>query len=146
MTNNYVQFVVEFPFPEQAAWDFMSLCDGNFYNYPQWFVDKHGLTEDNPGEFKDDLGVITEYDNGKLYIASEVSGDINGVAYMLSKVMEQYDIRKAVVIEAAFTCSKIRIGGFGGTVVVIGPGIYKLNSTTSIGEKMAEEMRKEIVG
>ena len=150
MANIYCLFATEFAFPEQAAEDFISLCDGELDDFPQWFVEHHKLTEENFDRFLEDCekyggaDITASYGGGKLYIASDDSGNINFVAFMLSEVMQYYNLREPVIIEYAFTCSKPRPGEFGGGVVVIGPGTWQLNSTAAIGEKMAKAMKKEL--
>ena len=150
MANNYCLFATEFPFPEQAAMDFISLCNTDFDNLPQWFVDHHKLTEENFDRFLEDCeeyggpDIITSYGGGKLYIASEENGNISYVVFILNEVMKHYKIKEPIVIEYAYTCSKPRPGEFGGGVAVVGPGTWKFNSTAAMGEKMAKAMRREL--
>ena len=140
MADNYCLFATEIRFPEQAAMDFISLCSGEFDNFPQWFVDKHKIIEEN--SYCDiDIGIITSYDNGKLYIASEDNGDIDYVAFVLSDIMGHYNIRKPFFIEYAFTCSEPIAGEFGGGVVAIGPNVFKYNSTSVMGSLMINEIK-----
>ena len=143
MADNYCLFATV-ELPEQAAMDFMSLCNDDFDDFPQWFVDKHELTEENFDYFENCAGIISYYGDGKLYIASEESGDIDYVAYVLSEIMAYYNLRKPFYIEYAYTCSKPRVGEFGGGVVAIGPNIHKYSSTSCMGSLMVEEMKKEM--
>ena len=150
MANFYCLLATEFPFPEQAAIDFMSMCNTDLDDYPQWFVNKYKLTEGNLDKFLEDNGIYwgtiitTSYDGEKLYIASGDNGSVTHIAFMLSEVMQHYNIKDPIIIEYVYTCSELRPGAFGGGVAVVGPGTWRVNSTAAIGEKWAKAMRKAL--
>ena len=143
MANNYLQFAEEFSFPKAAAEDVMSIAGTDYDDFPQWFVDKHRLTEENVDDFLEEhdansLGVYTDYDekHETLYVCAEEYGNIGGIAWILSQVMDHYQLKTPIILQGAYSCSKMRP-----SVSVAGPGIVLSNDTYLIGERLAKRIK-----
>jgi hypothetical protein len=153
MANNYCVFSEKFKFPKEAAEDLISLCNDDFDDFPQWFVDKHNLTDENVDDYFDNnirtigsFGVNVTYEENSelLYICAEESGDIEAVAKILSEVMGHYNINKPIIIEEALYCSRMIPGEFGGCVVAVGPDVYLLKDTYKVGTELAKKISEGI--
>ena len=147
MANNYLQFAEEFLFPKAAAEDVMSIAGTDYDDFPQWFVDKHRLTEENVDDFLEEhdaksLGVYTDYDekHETLYVCAEEYGNIEGIAWILSQVMDHYQLKTPIILQGAYSCSKMRPSEFGGVVCVAGPDIVLSNDTNFMGDSLAKEI------
>jgi hypothetical protein len=126
MANNYTQFSFGIAgWPKSAIDHVLALAAA---------VDALGQEDDVPSDTPDDLAaraaeIAESYSRGTdaqfdldgddLIIYSEESGCVGAVVDILQHAMATHGIAKPVVIEYADTCSKMRVGEFGGGCVVV---------------------------
>lgn len=166
MANNYTCFADEFRFPEEAAKDVLATVNGfakrEFSLVPQDVLDYMGFYgwlnqakgEDSKREEKmfadfveeqypDLESINVSYENGKVYVASEISSAEN-FAYILSAIMDKHKIMEPVMLHEAWYCDKLRPNEFGGTAYAVGPGIVKAQDTVNLAERLADEIENEL--
>ena len=126
MANNYTQFAFRVEGWPQAAIDHaLALAAA---------VDALGVEDEVPSDTPDILAaraaeIVESYSRGTdaqfdlvsddLIVYSEESGCVGAVADILQHAMAAHDIKKPIVVEYANTCSKMRVGEFGGGCVVV---------------------------
>lgn len=162
MADYYQIFAKEIPdFPEKAAHDLSALVsfadirefpepEEPLGGLPEWYAKKHNLTDDQTAldtqlaqkvlDTQDIYScgtdvIIEPSKDGKcdLYLKAELNGNSYSVMSLLSEVMEHHGITEPIVLETAFTCSRMRPDGFGGMVTVAGPGVIMGDTTNGIG-------------
>lgn len=120
MANNYCEFSEAFRLPEAAANDFVAIVDAgdDISKMPEWFVQHYGLHNESAQDaFFDDFstGVNATYECDFLYVHAEDGyGNPEAVMDILADVLRHHDIDGEFYLSAAFTCSKPRVGEFGG--------------------------------
>jgi len=155
MADNYLSFATSFEFPETAANDFINIVNGlngrDVTIIPEWYRNKYAIQDEeslekhlNTCDNREMSLNDAQYDDGCLYLAEESYANIDGVADILSDVMEQHSINDVITFEGAYTCSKLRPGEFGGVAVAVGPGIVRILGTYAMCDKLAEEVREEM--
>lgn len=162
MADYYQIFAKEIPdFPEKAANDLstlISFADTREFpepeeplgGIPEWYARKHNLTDDQTTldtqlaqkvlDTQDIYScgtdvIIEPSKDGKcdLYLKAELNGDSYSVMSLLSEVMDHHKLTEPIVLETAFTCSRMRSDSFGGMVTVAGPGVVMGDTTAGIG-------------
>lgn len=157
MADNYISMAEEFPFPKEAAQDLKLFIDfieeSGVDQVPEWFmVQKDFLGIEDVRDYfivhdADWTGIeCNSYDEDKktMYLAGENCVNTNFLELVMPDILKHYDIREPIAFEIAYTCSKLRPGDFGGSVVVFGPGLTVWGSTQSMKRKLSEKIRKRL--
>lgn len=128
MANNYTQFSTEFvPYTlEQEAFIVGALKAAEEATVGQW-LDAHALEVDNADYFLS--GVTYALVDGALCIYSTDDGVLDHVVDLVAEAQQRFDDPRPWSAEAAFTCSKPRVGEFGGYAVFVHKGNARWLST-----------------
>jgi len=89
------------------------------------------------------LGLSSEYADGALYLWAEECGDVEHAALFVQQYLRKWDPTGVVGFEYSVSCSKPRVGEFGGGAVVVTKNNYVVRSTASLldalwGQVMAD--------
>lgn len=147
MANNYLLFseVIEELSEEEMAWFSEKLGwepsdeeieDENF-QYPAWYD-------------KEAQGVGFDYDlarkSGCLYFISEEYGNLDTLGILVREFLEKFRPNDVFTLTYAETCSRSRVGEFGGGAMVVSRlGIEFMNAHDFVS-RAANRLRQELAG
>jgi hypothetical protein len=79
-------------------------------------------------------------DGAKIWVYSEEDADLGRLEDILSEYQTKFGDQKAIIMSWAHTCSKPRLGEFGGGATVIVAGKIKNLDARNWAEKLARQM------
>lgn len=106
-------------------------------------IDEYGL--DGPSGCVWSVEDTTDSDVAAVVVYSEENADLTTVTAVIRSTLNKFDLSGAVVIEYAQTCSKPRIGEFGGGVAVVTRDQVHWMNTATWAEQKVVEIGSEIL-
>ena len=120
MADNYLQFSenLESLTPDEAEWLREQLAHDPLANCPRFLLDFADREADDTDygfqyDFHDD-----SHDH-HLWISAEERGDVERVAHLVQKFLRRFRPDQCWSLTYAATCSKLRVGEFGGGAVFV---------------------------
>ena len=135
MADNYMEFseVIENLTPEEAAWLDRQLATDANADCPAFLVDCpfHEQYDTDCG-----FGYSFEEHDGRrwLWICSSEGSNVEYVAHLVQKFLKQFRQDQCWSLTYATTCSKLRVGEFGGGAVFVTADEINYQSTYAFVE------------
>lgn len=98
-------------------------------NLPTWYKDKFSIDDFGEDTVEEYMNIGYKLEDEYLWIYSEEYPNIDALVSIINSVMKHYNSNKYVSFEYAYTCSKLRLDGFGGGAVFITSSGVKYHST-----------------
>ena len=135
MANYYTQFSALVPYSsdEQRDWLLNELEKQN----QEPTDDDEFLQEETICEFQDE-----PEERGIICYAEEV-GNLDALADIVCKYQRQFKIEEGFILEAAFTCSKPRLNGFGGLTILCYRGEAYFFDPSALAQEKLEELKEK---
>lgn len=141
MANNYTQFAEEFvPCSDAQAAFIMGAFKAVQKDKADKWVEENGVDVDNAEFFLS--GVACANLGYALRIGSESDGDLDHVAALVAEAQRRFNDPRPWAAEAAFTCSKMRSGEFGGCAVFVHKGEMRWLSTAQWREEQRASVQE----
>lgn len=96
---------------------------------PTWYKDKLSIDDFGEDTVEEYMNIGYKLEDEYLWIYSEEYPNIDALVSIINSVMKHYNSNKYVSFECAYTCSKLRLDGFGGGAVFITSSGVKYHST-----------------
>jgi hypothetical protein len=141
MADNYVQFSenLDSLTPEEADWLSEQLAEDPLPHCPRFLLDfTDRETDDTDHGFQYDLHGDSH--DHHLWISAEERGDVERVAHLVQKFLRQFRPDQCWSLTYATTCSKLRLGEFGGGAVFVTADDIRWNDSYDF----VEEQRKAL--
>jgi hypothetical protein len=114
----------------------------------EWFLEELAkLSEDD--DYCSPCEAVVEPDNGVsgIWVHTEESGDPGALAEVIAEWQRKFKSKEEVIISYALTCSKPRLGEFGGGAILIYRGkIYGFDGQADAMTKLRQLKRTRAVG
>lgn len=173
MANNYLQSSFAVKFPENVCdWAYhfyQNILEGAEYTIgaldsDDSFVDKeyrsdveeflksyvyHVNSEDAEDDYYDIHAGFTVKLDGEatLWISAEESGDPSMMAHFLQYVLQKFHLEKMIMFEWSETCSKMRVGEFGGgSCLITQDDIFYMNTSSIETYYKASKLLEQVTG
>lgn len=154
MANSYVMFSVQVSDITEAEREWIEKNEMGFYDqfdvYPDEWTDDVDVAADDfcqrweLDDSEDWPGFTCEFSRERIAVLySEDSGNVENVAKFLQAFLRKFRPDQAISLEAAYTCSKMRPGEFGGCAAFITADGIEWNSTMHWLEEKRAEFKKE---
>lgn len=145
MANNYTHFSFEFKINSPAEAEYLETILQSADSYEDGGTAKD-IIDDIFEDYEDygclgfDCCIECGPDGGEAWVHDDAGeGNVDFVVQFLQAYMLKFKITKPIAFEFAFTCSKPRVGEFGGgAVVVTATGSDWLNTAQWIQKKLSE--------
>jgi hypothetical protein len=121
MADNYLQFSenLDSLTPEEAKWLTEQLTEDPTTGCPRFLLDY----EDREDDDDTDCGFQHDFQGDShdrhLWISAEERGDVERVAHLVQKFLRQFRPDQCWSLSYAATCSKLRLGEFGGGALFV---------------------------
>lgn len=139
MADNYLQFSesLDSLTLEEAAWLREQLAEDPFANCPRFLLDfADREADDTDYGFQYDLHGDSQ--DHHVWISAEERGDVERVAHLVQKFLRRFRPDQCWSLTYAATCSKLRIGEFGGGAMFVTTDDIRWNDSYDF----VEEQRK----
>ncbi len=103
--------------------------DREYDDLPTWYKDKFSIDDFGEDTVEEYMNIGYKLEDECLWIYSEEYPNIDALVSIINSVMKHYKSNKYVSFEYAYTCSKLRLDGFGGGAVFITSSRIKYHST-----------------
>ena len=141
MATNYENFSECITLPFHAVYDIQNIMhhvrgvqsgdDSQYPKLPEWVETDDLCYFDDYPPYCEYAIYNNEADESKadLYVWGDGYQSAGGLAYLLRMVLKHYDLPDKLALQVAYTCSKPRVGEFGGGVFYIDKGAVEYLGT-----------------